>query len=290
MKDGIIIINKEKNYTSRDIVNIVSKELNTKKVGHTGTLDPNAEGVLVLCINKALKIAELITANDKEYIAKVRLGYETDTLDNDGKITLYDNNNINITKKDVMNCLEKFKGKINQTVPMYSSIKINGKKLYEYARNNEKITPPTREVTIYNIELISDVAKKEKYYEFNIKCKVSKGTYIRSLVRDIGYALNTYATMIELKRIKQGKFKIEDSNSLNDIKNNNYKLYKIEEVLDINKIILTKEETFKAKNGQKLNKVINQGEKVLLLDESNNLIAIYQYNNETEIKPWKVFN
>ena len=281
--NGILVINKEKDYTSRDIVNIVGKQLGTKKVGHTGTLDPIATGVLVLCIGKSLKLAEMLTTNDKEYIAKIRLGIETDTLDITGNI-IKQKEVSNITKKDIIKVLNKYIGTIRQEVPKYSAIKVNGKKLYEYARNNIPVKLPIKEVEIYNIKLISDI----KDNEFYIKCHVSKGTYIRSLIRDIGNSLGTYATMIELTRTKQGKFSIDNAYTLDDIKNNNYKITNPVDIIDLPKVIVDDDMATKIKNGRVLNKFFNH-DKAFILDKKNNLLAIYQLYKDNLVKPYKMF-
>ena len=218
--NGVLVVNKPKDYTSRDIVNIISKKFNTKKVGHTGTLDPLAEGVLIVPIGKALKVAELLTSETKEYVAEVILGYETDMLDITG--TEIKRNIPKVTKEDIEKTLKKYTTKYLQEVPMYSAVKVGGKKLYEYARNNIQVTPPSKEVEIYSLDLLEDPKYLTNTIEFKIKCKVSKGTYIRSLIRDIAYDLNTYGTMKNLVRTKQGIFSLEDSYTLEDIQNNNY--------------------------------------------------------------------
>ena len=170
----------------------------------------------------------MLMEHDKKYIAKVKLGIETDTLDITGNI-IKEKIVPNITKKDIEKILTEFKGKIKQQVPAYSAIKVNGKKLYEYARNGEEVELPIKEVEIYDIKLISDITNKSFY----IKCHVSSGTYIRSLIRDIGYKLGTYATMESLERTSLGKFKIEESFFIDDIKNNNYKICYIFYIYDI---------------------------------------------------------
>ena len=156
--NGIIVINKPKDYTSRDIVNIVSKKLNTKKVGHTGTLDPLATGVLVLPIGRALKVSELLTSNTKEYIAEVILGYETDMLDITG--TEIKRNIPSVTKEELLKVLKSYIGKYNQEVPLYSAVKVGGRKLYEYARSGTPVIPPSKEVEVYSLELINDLKTK----------------------------------------------------------------------------------------------------------------------------------
>lgn len=282
--NDIIVINKEKGYTSRDIVNIAQKVYKTKKVGHTGTLDPIAEGVLIICMNKALKVAEFITSDIKEYIATLTLGFETDTLDITGK-TIYTSSK-KVNKEEVQKVLNDFIGKYNQEVPKYSAVKVNGKKLYEYARNNIDIKLPKKEVTIYNIELISDITDNK----FKIKCLVSKGTYIRSLIRDIGRKLETYATMDSLIRTKQGEIDISMTSSINELKENKAKTYKIDEILKLPKIKITDETILKkVKNGANIDVDIKDN-KVFIVDKLDNIIAIYEKINKNEAKLLKMID
>lgn len=284
--NGILIVNKPKNYTSRDIVNIISKKLNTKKVGHTGTLDPIAEGVLVVPIGRALKISELLTSEKKEYIAKVILGYETDMLDITGKEIK--RNIPNVDKDKLIEVLNSFIGKYNQEVPMYSAVKINGRKLYEYARSNIKIKPPSKIVEIYSISLLEGPIYKDDTVEFTMKCEVSKGTYIRSLIRDIAYKLSTYGTMKELIRTKQGSFLLEDAFTLEDIQKDNYKLLSIKEALPNIKITKIDDKTLKqVKNGMVLDKFFEE-EISLLVDKDGREIAIYKDIGNGKVKPYKM--
>ena len=286
MKSGILVVNKPKDYTSRDIVNIISKKFNTKKVGHTGTLDPLATGVLIIPIGRALKISELLTSDRKEYLAEVILGYETDMLDVTGKETK--RNIPNVTKEELEKVLKKYIGKYNQQVPLYSAVKVKGKKLYEYARNNIPVTPPSKEVEIYSLQLISDLVYKDNTIEFTIKCEVSKGTYIRSLIRDIAYSLNTYGTMKNLIRTKQGPFVIEDSYTLKDIEEDNYKLLTIREALPNIKVTLLKEPLLtKVKNGMVLDKFFEE-DISLLIDKDGKEIAIYKVCSNNKVKPYKM--
>ena len=269
--NGILVVNKEKDYTSRDVVNILTKEFNTKKIGHTGTLDPLATGVLVVCIGKYTKLVSEITSYDKEYIAQIKLGIKTDTGDISGNVI--DEKNFDITEEKIRKVLDSFIGKSIQTVPKYSAVKINGKKLYEYARNNENIELPKRKIEVKKIELINF---KEDIIEF--KATVSKGTYIRSLIEDICVKLNTVGTMNNLNRTRQGYFSIEESYSLEEIKNNEYTLVDVEKILEYPTYELTETEYGKVLNGCKINLSINV-EKVILkyLDE---IIAIYIKNDE----------
>lgn len=281
--NGIILIDKPKDYTSRDIVNIVSKKLQTKKVGHTGTLDPLATGLLVLCIGKTLKLSELLVSTKKEYIATMTFGIETDTLDITGNIVKRDSKTKKITTKNIETVLKKYTGKIIQEVPKYSSVKVNGKKLYEYARKGEEVALPKREVEIFNIEPLSEINNNT----FTFKCTVSKGTYIRSLIRDIGVSLGTYATMSALRRTKQGIFNIEDAYTLEDIENNNYKILDAKDVLKLPKVIVDKNLEFKVKNGQVLTKFFKE-DKAMIINQNNELLAIYQKKDDTYVKPYKM--
>lgn len=283
--NGILIVNKDKDYTSRDVVNILSKKFGTKKVGHTGTLDPLATGVLVVCIGEATKLSELLTSSYKEYIAEVTLGIKTDTLDITGNIV--EKKEVTIDKEELLNALNKFTGVYEQEVPIYSAVKVNGKKLYEYARNNEEVVLPKKEVNIKKIELLEFSSNK-----FVFRTIVSKGTYIRSLINDICNDLNIIGSMSNLKRTKQGKYKIEESYTLEDIKNNNYKLLKIEDFLDKNDIVEVDEYIEnRIKNGAILENRYDK-ELVIFVNAKKELCAIYKpYEKDlTKIKPWKVFN
>lgn len=281
--NGILVIYKEKGYTSRDVVNVLGRELKTKKIGHTGTLDPLATGVLVVCVNQGLKLVELLTDHDKEYIAKIRLGIETDTLDIAGNV-LKSEQIRSYSKEEVEEVLKRFVGKIKQVVPKYAAIKVNGKKLYEYARNGEEVELPVRDIEIYDLKLISDV----KNGEFYIKCHVSKGTYIRSLVRDIGYALGTVATMVELERTSLGKFSLEDTYTLDDIRSGMYSILDINEVLDLPKVVVDSELEKKIKNGCVLDKFFDE-DMVMVMNNSNQLLAIYQVREDGLVKPYRMF-
>ena len=268
----IINVCKEKNMTSRDVVNIISKHLHTKKVGHTGTLDPLATGVLIVCTNHDTKLVDILTSKNKEYIATMRLGLQTDTGDITGNIIK--RSTYKVTKDQIIKVLNSFLGSSIQTVPIYSAVKINGKKLYEYARNGEEVTLPTREINISSIELLD-------YHDDLIKFKVtvSKGTYIRSLIEDIGKTLQTVATMEDLVRTKQGHYKIEDSYTLEDIKNDNYKPIPLNIVLkDYHTYNLNATEYFKVKNGSKM--LLNIDDKIVTLLYNNKPIALYRKEND----------
>ena len=275
--DGIILINKEKGLTSRDVVNQISKKLQTKKVGHAGTLDPIATGLLVIGVGNGTKILDLLTLDQKEYIATVSIGIQTDTYDITGNI-LKKQENYQLDKKTLENTLNSFLGSYEQEVPKYSAVKINGKKLYEYARKQEEIELPKRLVTIYQIELLN-----YNDSEFTFKTLVSKGTYIRSLINDIGLKLNIPMTMKDLKRTRSGKFLLENSNFITD----NYNYITIDKaldfkIIDINDDILLK----KVKNGNKIN--LPYDDLFLTLKNQDKVLAIYK-KEKFEYKAFKVF-
>ena len=278
---GVIIVNKEKGCTSFDIVNKISKLFGIKKVGHTGTLDPLAEGVLIVCLGKATKIVELLTAEDKEYIAGVKLGIKTDSYDIEGKVLEEKQVPENINLKDI---LSSFKKTYLQEVPIYSAVKVNGKKLYEYARNNKKVELPKKEVTIKEIELL-----KEEKEEFTFKTLVTKGCYIRSLINDIGNDIGCGAIMTSLLRTKQGKISIDDSYTIEDIEKGNIKIYKIEEVLDYPQIVVDKELEFKISNGMKVYNEWRIKDKVIFKNTNNKILGIYEVDNQ-KLRVWKNFN
>lgn len=285
--NGILVINKELGYTSRDIVNMVSKELGTKKIGHTGTLDPMASGVLVLCVGKALKLCEMLTNHDKEYIAGITLGIETDTLDMEG--TVLSTKTVNIDKDTIVNTVKSFVGSYMQQVPKYSAVKVNGKKLYEYARKNIDVELPSKEVTISDIDIVDDITYKDGKVYFKIKTTVSKGTYIRSLVRDIGAKLEVPAVMNSLIRTRLGDFKIENAYSFDDIKNGNFKLIPITNAFPgIKKVIVDDNLAFKIKNGVILDSFF-EGDKAFILDKEKQLIAMYENVND-KAKVYRMFN
>lgn len=284
--NGIIVVNKDLGYTSRDVVNIISKKLNTKKVGHTGTLDPNASGVLVICVGQALKVCELLTNHDKEYIAGITLGIETDTLDMDGNILC--NQNVDIDDNKIYDVVNSFMGKYSQEVPKYSAVKVNGKKLYEYARKNIPVELPSKEVDIKNIQVIDNIIHKDGKVFFKIKCTVSKGTYIRSLIRDIGNKLGVPSVMNSLIRTRQGFFDIKDSYSIDDIKNSNFNFINIMDAFpNIPKVRVNDEIAFKIKNGVILDKFF-ESDMAFIVDKDDNLLALYKLE-DNKCRTYKMF-
>ena len=264
--NGFILVNKKKDMTSRDVVNILTKILNTKKIGHTGTLDPFAEGILLIAVNKGLKVVKLLNYKDKEYIAKVKLGIKTDTLDMTGNILEEKKEELN--KEELLEVLKSFIGDYSYEVPIYSAIKVNGKKLYEYARNNQKVELPIKNSYIYDIKLIDF---KDNSFTFSVK--VSNGTYIRALVRDISKKLNKLMTLEELTRTKVDNLLIENSYTLEDIKNNNFKLLKINDLLNYKEVELERDLEDKVLNGNKIK--LDEKENNILFIKEKEEIAVY---------------
>lgn len=271
---GVLVINKPAGLTSRDVDSLIGRKFDTKKVGHTGTLDPLASGVLIVLLNKATKICNEIVTNDKEYIATVKRGIETDTLDIDGRVVRTSKVNKDVNLNEV---LESFVKTYLQEVPVYSAVKVNGKKLYQYARSGDSVVLPKKEVTIKKIELL-----EEDGDIFKFKCLVSKGTYIRSLIRDIGNNINECMTMLNLVRVREGDFKIDDSFSIDDIKKDNYEIIPIERVLNYKVVSVSSELFFKIKNGVSIDNSYNILDKVIF-KYGEMVVAIYQVSDDRRI-------
>ena len=286
--DGFLIINKPLGYTSRDAVNKVGKTLKTKKIGHTGTLDPKASGVMVLAIGKALKMCELMADHNKEYVASAILGIETDTLDTDSNATILNEVDVNVNDEELITTVNNFKGTYMQTVPKYSAAKVNGRKLYEYARSNTPVDLPKKEVTINEISLVGEIIHKDNKVYFKIRCNVSKGTYIRSLISDIGNKLGYPAVMDSLVRTKQGNFTLEDSFTFDDIEVGHYKLLSIKDAFPkISTITVDNDMAKKIRNGVILDKLFDD-EMAFIVDSDNNLLALYK-NIDNKSRPYKMF-
>ena len=244
IKNGILNIDKPQGITSHDVVDIVRKIFPGIKVGHTGTLDPIATGVLPICIGKATKLSDELLSENNVYKVKMLLGVETDTYDITGKIVFA--NTLNEDEIYIKERIKRFIGKSSQIPPIYSAIKIKGKKAYEYARNGENVSLKPREIEIFNIDDI-DVNLRKRQVSFVVSC--TKGTYIRSLVHDIGIKLGCGATMIELKRLKTGDFDINDSIDLYEFLNLEYldmldKIVSIEELYKDSKKINLKDKDY----------------------------------------------
>ena len=285
--DGIILINKEKGYTSHDVVNKV-KHIFNEKVGHTGTLDPNATGLLPILIGKGTKLSAYLINHDKEYEVTLKLGEKTDTADSEGKVI--DEQNVDksiLNKENVVNVLNSFIGRQEQIPPIYSAIKVNGKKLYEYARKNMEVEIKPREIEIYSIQLDA-INEEKREICFTVKC--SKGTYIRSLCEDIAKRLGTIGYMKELNRTKVGMFDIKNSIKIEELENNKNNeafleanLISIENLFikldgESNKIFLNDKKLQLFINGVKLKYNLKNGD-YRIYDEKNRFIGIGSVQN-----------
>lgn len=277
--NGVIVVNKPKGITSRDVVNKLVKVFGTKSIGHIGTLDPMATGVLVCLIGKYTKLGSIMVNHDKEYVATFKLNVLSDTLDSEGKVLKTDNKIISL--EDMNGAIEHFNGlTYMQEVPIYSAVKVNGKKLYDYARSNEDVILPKKEVTIYKLELVSFED------EVKIKCKVSKGTYIRALIRDICAYLGTYGIMTDLVRTKLGDYDKSDAYSLDDIINGKYKLYSLEDIFNLDVRYINNDNHKQIYNG---NIVKDKNSNYILYKDGDKAVAFYTRINEEELKPLIMF-
>jgi len=307
--DGIVLLNKSRGISSFKAINKLKWIIGSSKVGHAGTLDPIAEGLLIVMINNATKFSDNLMKRDKEYFVELELGYETDTYDIEGEITEKYEGNINISDEKIIEAVNSFAGEIMQVPPMYSAIKINGEKLYELARKGIEVEREARKVRIYSIREIN-VEHKEKC-RISFYTEVSSGTYIRSLVRDIGRKLGVYATMTKLVRTKIDKYSIEESvlleeieeklgkaketsgeNVCKDISNNMektkeiIKFKNIECIFNYEKISVSEEKYKKLKNGMTVLVGFKKFKEIHTVTE-NKLYCVYVKNEMTEQKEFK---
>ena len=298
--DGIINVYKEAGFTSHDVVAKLRGILRQKKIGHTGTLDPAATGVLPVCLGKATKVCELLTDKDKSYRAVCKLGVETDTQDMTGTI-LKEYDVTGISEQNIRECVEKFVGDIKQIPPMYSALKVNGKKLYELAREGKIIERKPRDINISKIDII-DLDLDNKTFTMDVTC--SKGTYIRTLCHDIGQELGIGAAMENLVRTRVSVFEIKDALTLSDIeflskeKPEKFmeKVYSVDSLFEYSKLSVSGDGIRYLQNGNTLREKdfkenagnISEDEKVLVYDENNNFRAIYQKKGK-EFKVFRMF-
>ncbi|ATV05877.1 tRNA pseudouridine(55) synthase TruB [Fusobacterium vincentii] len=286
--EGIIVVNKTKGITSFDVIRKLKKILKTKKIGHTGTLDPLATGVMLVCVGKATKLASDLEAKNKIYIADFDIGYATDTYDVEGKKIA--ENIIEVSKENLEQSIKKFIGNIKQVPPMYSAIKIDGNKLYHLARKGIEVERPKRDVTIEYINLLDFKNNKAK-----IETEVSKGCYIRSLIYDIGQNLGTYATMTALQRKQVGEYSLENSYNLEQIEemtlNNNFKFLKtVEEIFSYDKYNLqTEKEFILYKNGNTVKIKENLESKRYRIYFQDKFIGLANIENNNLLKGYKYY-
>ncbi|KXA47435.1 tRNA pseudouridine(55) synthase [Staphylococcus sp. HMSC059E03] len=302
--EGILPVFKERGLTSHDVVFKLRKILHTKKVGHTGTLDPEVNGVLPICVGGATKVSDYIMEKGKAYQAMVTVGVSTTTEDQTGEVLETKAVSKDLTADKIDEAILSFVGEIEQIPPMYSSVKVNGRKLYEYARNNETVERPKRKVRIYEIERNSEIRYKDDTCSFDIFIRCGKGTYIRTLATDIGRALGYPAHMSQLTRVESGGFSIDESLTLDQI-DELYKQEALQEKLfpieyglkglphiqiddpKIKKRILNGQKFYKNEFSEAIDEVTVMEDK-----ETEKALALYIPHAEkpNEIKPKKVFN
>lgn len=301
--DGILAIHKEVGMTSHDVVFKLRKILKTKKVGHTGTLDPEVSGVLPICIGKATRVSDYVMESGKKYKAEVTIGFSTTTEDQTGELVEQKIVTENTwSTEDIQSTLNKLVGEIEQIPPMYSAVKVNGKKLYEYARQNIEVERPVRKVFINSIELISEISYVDQICKFEIEVECGKGTYIRTLATQVGELLGFPAHMSHLIRLKSGGFSLDQAVKLEDLREI-VEQDKLQNVLlpleyglnGLAKITINDEDIVKRiQNGQKIEKHLideHKHEGIFVVWYEEKAIAImvtYEKNNEL-YKPKKVF-
>lgn len=271
--DGVLLVNKEEGLSSHDVVRKLRKILNTKKVGHCGTLDPLAKGLLVVTVGKALKISRFIESDEKEYIATIKLGETTSTLDREGEIV--EKKEINpFNKENIEKVFNSLIGNIKQKPPIYSAISVNGRRLYEYARENIDVEIKERDIEIKKLELLDF---NDKFIKYKVVC--SKGTYVRVLCETIAEKLNNIGYMYDLVRTRIGKLYLDNAYTLNDIEQGKYNLIDIENSLTNFVVLVAKDrDLYKASNGNTLDFYIEGN--VLVVDENREVIALYEGNKE----------
>ncbi len=276
--DGIVNVNKPLGITSHDVVYRLRKILNIKKIGHTGTLDPEASGVLPMCVGKGTKMAEYLTAANKQYQARLQLGAFTDTQDAGGEVL--ERFDVNVTEEQIRQAVAGFVGEITQIPPMYSAIKIDGKKLYELAREGVVVEREPRQIVIHKID-IEDIDLVRNTVDMTVDC--SKGTYIRTLCNDIGAALGCGGHMSALHRTKSGRFDIADSYTLERIEEMAERedfsfITPVSEALpECKKIVLAERNAYRVRNGMKINvEGLENGEIYRVFDEKNEFLALAQ--------------
>lgn len=284
MKNGVLLINKQKGIGSTSVVSRVRKILNTRDVGHCGTLDPLAEGLLILTVGKALKISKYLEANTKEYVSTLTLGKRTITLDAEGEF-IEEKEISPFAKEDIIKVFNELIGKNMQKPPLYSAVSKNGRRLYDYARNNEEVEIPSREVEILELELLS---YDNSNITYRIKC--SKGTYIRVVNETIADKLNNIGYTTFLKRTRVGEFCIENSYTLEQVEDNDFEFISIKDSLpDFNKYYLNDFEYNIIKHGNIFKKYLKGYQ--LMIDKEGNEIALYLGDEDSKTtKCLRVFN
>ncbi len=289
--DGILNVRKEKGYTSHDVVAKLRGILGQRKIGHTGTLDPDATGVLPVCLGKATKVCEFLTDKSKTYVARVRLGVVTDTQDMTGQIL--EEHPVRATLEQIREAAEDFVGEIWQTPPMYSAVKVDGRRLYELARQGVEVERKKRRITVYSCE-VSDYSSEDREFTMRVEC--SRGTYIRTLCHDIGQRLSCGGAMASLVRVRVGMFELEQALTLSEISRRAGEGTLAEAVMPIDgifasypKVVVEEAGLRYLRNGNivrgKYCRVLSgtdSGGRVRMYDEQHRFYAVYRYDRDTD--------
>ena len=281
--DGIFLIDKPIGITSRSVCNQIGKKFHTKKVGHLGTLDPFASGVLIVAINKATKALTFLDESIKEYIATIKLGIETDSLDNTGKV-IKEITPKKYSEEDIINVLTKFKGDLKQVPPMTSAIHVNGKRLYELAHQGIEVERTAREITVYENKLISYDLEKD---EITVYFKVSSGTYIRTLGSDIAKELGSIGHLNKLERVGVSVFSINECVSLEDVLSDNVSPKEVKDILSkvMEVVSYNDEKVNEIKNGKiRFLDIKSNSNKILVVDFSSHEVAVYLKNKDNKFE------
>lgn len=283
--NGMLIVDKPKGMTSQSVCLKIKKMLNLKKCGHNGTLDPNATGVMVVGLDSATKMLKFINEHDKEYIATIAFGLDSNTLDMDSEITRKVDMKLSI--EEINNALLKIKNTKTQIPPLTSAIKIDGMKLYEYQRKGIDVDIPKREVTLYDYEIVSDLRNTCGYFEIDIRLFVSKGYFIRSLARDLGKLLGGCAILKDLRRTKSGDYKIEDAIKLDSISKDN--IIPIFDFFKFKKVYVKDYLIPLVKNGITLDERQTNLHEPFYVDSKEGILAIYEEVSNLKYKPVLIF-
>ncbi len=287
LNSNFYFINKPKTWTSQDLCTKFKKIYNLDKVGHSGTLDPNAEGAMLIATNKYTKLFEYISNKDKTYVVKSLFGYDSETLDIDSEFNKIDNINLNQIKEEFSEAVNNKLGESFQIPPKYSAIKVKGKRLYKYAREGKEIDIPKRKINVKEIEILSLNNEKAE-----IKVKVSEGTYIRTLISDIAKDINTFGIVSELKRISIGNLDINHSSYINDIKKLDPKTtpepLSQNEIIDLPILKVNKNDLINIKNGELMKNDLFKTKETYILEYDGYVVATYVPFNEKYFKPDKV--
>lgn len=283
--NGLLIIDKEKKMTSQDVCLRLKKILNVKKCGHNGTLDPNATGVMVIGVNQGTKTLKLLNEHDKEYIATIIFGIDTDTLDLDGNVI--NTISMEVTENKIIDGMEYLKSQKQQIPPLTSAVKVNGKKLYEYQRKGISVDIPKRDVTLYNYEIVSPLRMVDSNYEIDIKVSVSKGYFIRSMARDLGAYLGGCAVIKDLRRTKSGEYKIEDAKKISKVKKSD--IIPIKEFFKLPKVMVKDYMIPLVKNGITMDQRQTDIHGAFFVDSKEGILAIYEEVAPLKYKPLLIF-